>query len=37
MLSSAFFLAAIAIPRALEAYFAAPKESLDNDYVPDGR
>lgn len=37
MLTSAFVLAALAIPHALQLYFAAPSESSHEEYLPDGR
>ena len=38
MLTSAFVLAALAIPHALELYFDMPEEeSVEEEYIPDGR
>lgn len=37
MLTSAFILAALAIPHALELYFDTPDESIEEEYIPDGR
>ncbi len=37
MLTTAFVLAALAIPSALELYFDMPEESVEEEYIPDGR
>ena len=38
MLTTAFVLAALAIPYALELYFDMPEEeSVEEEYIPDGR
>lgn len=37
MLTTVFVLAAVALPRALELYFDAPEESIEEEYIPDGR
>lgn len=37
MLTSVFVLAALAIPYALELYFDMPQESVEEEYIPDGR
>jgi len=37
MFASAFVLAALAIPHALELYFDMPDASAPEEYVPDGR
>lgn len=37
MLTSAFVFAALAIPHAITLYFDAPTESIEEEYVPDGR
>ena len=37
MLTTAFVLAALAIPNALDLYFDMPEESVEEEYIPDGR
>ena len=37
MLTTAFVLVALAIPSALELYFDMPEESVEEDFIPDGR
>jgi len=37
MLTFAVVLAALAIPYALELYFNMPEESVEEEYIPDGR
>lgn len=37
MLTSAFVLAALSIPYALELYFDMPEERTEEEYIPDGR
>lgn len=37
MLTSAFILAALAIPKALELYFSEPLSAHEEEYIPDGR
>ncbi len=37
MLTTAFVLAALAIPHALELYLDMPEESVEEEYIPDGR
>ena len=37
MLTTIIVLAALAIPFVLELYFNLPEESVDEEYIPDGR
>lgn len=37
MLATVIVLAALAIPFVLDLYFNLPEESVEEDYIPDGR
>ena len=37
MLTSVIALVALVIPHALELYFDEPNESIEDEFIPDGR
>lgn len=37
MLTTVIVLAALAIPYVLELYFDMPEETVEEEYIPDGR